>query len=254
MPITEGTTSYPDDNADDKGIGLYDGTNFYHFRADNSTGKNLRVALYAADGSVLIGAKNSAGSIPVVLASDQAAIPVTLGADTDVIGKVSIDQTTPGTTDRVTVGGIATPEVTPTVSSSPAYTAGDAVGGKMSFANAVRVSGGSGIIQSVRLVDQAKQSTAIDIIFFEADISTTVTDNAALDLADADALLAIGHVSIAATDYCALSDNSFATKTAIGLPFKLASGTTLYAAMVARGTPTFAATTDVVVQLGILQD
>lgn len=56
------------------------------------------------------GQKTMANSAPVVLASDQSSIPVTgavtisvaLPTGANVIGKVSIDQTTPGTTNAVT--------------------------------------------------------------------------------------------------------------------------------------------------------
>lgn len=90
MPVTEGTSSYPTDNSGDKAAGLYADSNgfFYHPRVDNATAKNQRIALYAADGSVLIGQKAMAASIPIVIASDQSAIPVTLGADTDLIGRI----------------------------------------------------------------------------------------------------------------------------------------------------------------------
>lgn len=49
------------------------------------------------------GQTTMANSSPVVLASDQTTIPVSLSADTDIIGKVGIDQTTPGTTNGVQV-------------------------------------------------------------------------------------------------------------------------------------------------------
>lgn len=50
-----------------------------------------------------VGQKAMAASIPVVIASDQASFPVTVAAGSAVIGKVSIDQTTPGTTNGVQV-------------------------------------------------------------------------------------------------------------------------------------------------------
>lgn len=68
-----------------------------------------------SDGAAaLIGQKVSASSLPVVLASDQSSIPVaaTLQAGAAIVGKVTTDQTTHGTTDLVAaditkVGGAA---------------------------------------------------------------------------------------------------------------------------------------------------
>jgi hypothetical protein len=52
-----------------------------------------------------LGQKTMAGSAPIVIASDQASIPVaaTLQAGSAIAGKVGIDQTTPGTTNGVQV-------------------------------------------------------------------------------------------------------------------------------------------------------
>lgn len=185
-------------------------------------------------------------------------------AGSAIIGKVGIDQTTDGTTNLVAakqsgsfnVGGVTTAiTATPTVSTSPAYTAADALGGKITLASAVRVSGGGGIIQALTLADKGKQSAAIDVVFFNADPSgTTFTDNGALTIADADLLAIIGVVSIAATDYSAFADNSIATKYGLGLAFKAVGSTSIYACLVNRGTPTYTSTTDIQLAVKILQD
>lgn len=142
------------------------------------------------------------------------------------------------------------------VSASPTvdtaiYAAGDLIGGKLTFANAARVASGNGEIFSVLLADQAKQSIAIDLILFDSDpTGTTFTDQAALDIADADLTKIICVVPI--TTYAALNDNSIGFAS-VRFPFALASGTSLYGCLVSRGTPTFAAGADVTVRLGILQ-
>lgn len=144
--------------------------------------------------------------------------------------------------------------VSPTVDTS-IYASGDLIGGKLSIANAARVAAGSGTIQGVVLADQAKQDAAIDVVFFSADpTGTTFTDQAALDVADADNLNIIGVIKILASDYSDFNDNSNATKSSQGLPFKLASGTSIYAALVCRGTPTYAAATDLQLKVKIYQD
>ena len=145
------------------------------------------------------------------------------------------------------------------VSASPtcdtsAYAAGDLIGGKLSFASAVQFAAGSGRIGNVLLVDQAKQQIEVDLILFGADpTGTTFTDQAALDIADADIDKVVAVVNLAF--YTAFSDNAIAQYSPPGgLPFKLASGTTLYGALVTRGAPTYAASTDLKAILTITQD
>lgn len=154
------------------------------------------------------------------------------------------------------VGGqTAVVQVTPTVETS-AYADGDLVGEKLTLTNAGRIEGGSLIVHSIVLADKAKQSAALDVVFFFADPSgTTFTDNAALDVADADLEKIAGVVSIAASDYADFNDNSVATVRNIGLLVDLPDGERdLYACLVTRGTPTYVETDDVDLSVGILQD
>jgi hypothetical protein len=158
-------------------------------------------------------------------------------------------------TNPIPTGGIVADLVaTPTVSAASIYADGDLVGGKITLASAVRAAGAGGVIQAITLTDLAKQSAAIDVIFFNADPSTTTfTDNAAFDVADAELVNIIGIVKLAAADYAAFNDSSAICKTGINLPFVLA-GTSLYAALVTRGTPTYAATTDVKLRVTVQQN
>lgn len=50
-----------------------------------------------------LGTKAMSGSLSVTVANDQTSIPVTVGASSNIIGNVRIDQTTPGTTNGVQV-------------------------------------------------------------------------------------------------------------------------------------------------------
>jgi hypothetical protein len=154
---------------------------------------------------------------------------------------------------RVTAQPTITIASTPTVSTSPAYTSGDSVGGKISLASAVRLAGTGGTITSVTITDKGKQSAAIDVVFFNADpTNTTFTDNGALTVHDTDLLTIIGVVPI--TSWAAFVDNSVGYANGLGLGYKIATGTTLYACLVTRGTPTYAATTDIQLVVGIIPD
>lgn len=150
------------------------------------------------------------------------------------------------------IGNTVTLTSTLTVTATT-YEALDLVGGKNTLSGAVRASAGSGRITSVVIADQAAQAGSYDAIYWSADPSaTTFTDEAALDVADADLLKII--CSIPVTTTTTFSDNGLTSSNNIGCAFEVPSGTSIYMAVVARSTPTFAATTDVQVRTTIEQD
>lgn len=142
--------------------------------------------------------------------------------------------------------------VTPTISSSPAYTAKDAIGGLMTFSNAVRASGGTCMIQSLQVVDKdnTPQDAIIDLVLFDRTL-TAPTDNAIFAPTDAEAATCVGIIPI--TIWSDFSVNSIAFVNNIGLEVVL-NGTDLFAVAVARSTPTYSGTTDLVFTLTIAQD
>jgi hypothetical protein len=145
----------------------------------------------------------------------------------------------------------ATLSASPTVDTA-IYASGDLIGGKLSFTSAVLASAGGGEILNCLLADQAKQDAEIDLVLFDADpTGTTFTDQAALDIADADLTKIIGIYRF--SDYADFADNAIAQVT-LASGFKLASGTTLFGALVSRGTPTYVAGTDVTVRISVIQN
>lgn len=144
--------------------------------------------------------------------------------------------------------------VTPTISTSPAYSVKDAVGGLMTFSNAVRASGGSCLIQALQIVDKdnTPQDSALDLVLFDRSI-TAPTDNAIFAPSDAEAANCVGIIPVLAADYGDFSVNSIASRFGLGLEVVL-NGTDLFGVLVARGTPTYSSTTDLVVTLTIIQD
>jgi len=120
-----------------------------------------------------------------------------------------------------------------------AYTAGDLVGTKLTLSDAFLYGEKEPYLLSITVQDLTKQNAALDFIFFDSDpTGTTFTNNAALDIADADLPKILGYVSL--TDYTSLSDNSVGSVASIGMAVK-PQGEDLYCAIVARGTPTYAA-------------
>lgn len=171
-------------------------------------------------------------------------------------GTTEVTQATAADLNATVVGNVGGKTTlikdTTAVSTSPAYTAGDAVGGKRTLSSAL-TSVGTGILESITILDRANQKAAMTLFIFDADPSAaTITDNSAF-VFSTDDLKVIAQINIAAADYVTTNSKAIAQKTGLGMTLKSA-GTTLYAALVTTGTPTFAATSDVQLEFGILQD
>lgn len=147
---------------------------------------------------------------------------------------------------------------TPTVDTS-AYVTGDLIGGKLTFSGALRSSTSAGYIASVMVYDKSVQAHDLDLVIFSEDPSaTTFTDQAAFDIADAD-LSKIGSVvSLVSANRMAFADNGVKFSTVShpikGVPVSGALTTTLYGALISRGTPTFATASDITVKICVSQD
>lgn len=144
--------------------------------------------------------------------------------------------------------------VAPTVTAG-AYSAGDVVGGVLTFADAARASGGCGMIQSVVVTDRGNVGSALKLILFSGSPSSAIADNGAFAWGtdDADMAKYQGEIDIASTDYTTLATKKVATIPNVGLLYAC-DATSLYGYLVCSGTPTYAATTDLAVRLGVLRD
>lgn len=126
-----------------------------------------------------------------------------------------------------------------------AYSDGDVVGGLLNLSE-LAGSGGGGTIRQILLVDDAAQSANIDVYFFDGEPST-VADNAAFASAMTAADLAklVGVVSL--SSYTTLNSNTYAVSTDVNLSHGTGE---LYAYLVLNGsTPTYAATTDIMLKV-----
>jgi hypothetical protein len=169
----------------------------------------------------------------------------------DVVGgNITVDDITDGN-----VGGFSTSiKDTTAVSASPDYSIGDAVGGKRTLASAVRVSGGTAILEDIILLDRANQGPGLEILFFDADpTSATITDNSGF-VFSTDDLKLIARVTIGQSDWTSLNSKKYAHIKSIGALLKAASGTSLYVAIVATTAYNAAATDDMQVIYKFLQD
>ena len=111
-----------------------------------------------------------------------------------------------------------------------------------------------GRIVAVILTDKSDNATEYDILTFNSTPVGTFTDQATVDPSDSDLLRMNPVINIASTDHFSFNDNGISSLAS------LASGAqgynsgnlpaTLYVALVSRGTPTYAASSDVTLTLG----
>lgn len=180
-----------------------------------------------------------------------------LGANSGTdIGDVTLNNTSSTPVPAVGIGTVVVPTVT--VSTSPAYSVGDNVGGKLTLSNAVRSSGGTAYLRSLLLVDTSNQKNALELLLFNADpSSSTITDNAAFVLHANDVAKLIRRYSLAAADYVTLDSKGILDLLLGDRPLVASGSTSLYAALVipaTGGTPTYAATSAISVRFGFLWD
>lgn len=148
------------------------------------------------------------------------------------------------------IPSIITITETPTISTS-AYASGDLLGTLIKFKDPELSENQRCLIQSIAVVDLDSEDVAVDVVFFNSNPSnTTFTDNAALDIADAD-MSKISHVE-SLTTYTGFSDNSIAVSQAVTIPTTYTDA--IYACLVTRGTPTYTATSDIVVRVTLIQE
>ena len=214
-------------------------------------------------GSNVVGAVTQSGTWNIGTVTTLPSIP----AGSSVIGKVGIDQTTPGTTNGVYVNTIAAGQnnignvggktiavtVTPTVTSANAYGTNYVVGGLLTFANAF-TSTGSGILQQVTVTCKKVETVAFTFVPFNSNPSnTTWTDAAAAAINAAD--VAAVRAPISLTNYSGLGTMTVISATGIGEAMSVGS-TSLYGVLIVSGTLTnnFGSTSDITVTVTILQD
>lgn len=140
----------------------------------------------------------------------------------------------------------------PTISAAAVYASGDAIGGKLTFAGATS-SKKSGTLNSIVIIDNDKENSAMDLVCFCKDFTATA-DNAAINISDADAINIIFSVAIAAADYKDIGGASVANLGNLGKQFTLSENTSVFCQLIARSTPTYTLATDLKLVLQFFQD
>lgn len=135
------------------------------------------------------------------------------------------------------------------VADTSAYVSGDVIDGPQTL---VGIGASHRLLTDIVIVDQDGEKAAIDFFFFNALPTGTYTDNAAFAVDSADYAKLIGVVSVVAGDYVDAGSDAIAQKTPINLEINPTADDNLYFIPVVRGTPTYAAATDLRFDFGFL--
>lgn len=152
------------------------------------------------------------------------------------------------------INGVSLIDVTLSLDTG-AYADGDVLADTQEVADALRLEGGSGVIQSVTILDRDDNGTAIDIVFLSKDVSLG-TENGAISISDADAINILGIVQVFAGDYVDLANSQFVTKTNLSIVAKNSEGLStksIYVGVISRATSTYTAA-GITLRIGILRD
>jgi hypothetical protein len=146
-------------------------------------------------------------------------------------------------------------KVIPTISTS-AYTAGDVVGGKITFTNALRLTSGSARLKSLTLVDEDNEKSAFTLLLFDSDY-TLVADNVTWTWNTADHAKLVAAISVRGGDISADGDwvtvggDAVATIPLADILVVGSGVASLYGALITHSTPTFGTTSDLHLHLGL---
>lgn len=140
----------------------------------------------------------------------------------------------------------------PTLSTSPDYAAGDMVGATVtSFGNVPNSAGGSIVLETIKVNDNAGQAPALILFFASADLNGaggTYTDNSPVVWGTGDKAKIDAIVTVAAANYKTVAGLSVQTLSNVGMTLT-PSVTTLYMLVVADGAYNAAASTDLRITL-----
>jgi hypothetical protein len=148
-------------------------------------------------------------------------------------------------------------EATPSIDAG-AYSDGDNLDGAIiSFANATAVTAGSGYIDSVTIIDKSGSGSTgknMMVAFCRSSI-TPNSQNSAFTLTDAQMEEVVARVTTVDAQWYNMGGGSMAqVPVSPPLPFKLPTGTTLYAVVKLIGAFTFGAVNDVIIRVHIVRN
>ena len=140
-----------------------------------------------------------------------------------------------------------------------AHADNDVIAQSIEIANAVQENGGTGIIQSIMLLDEDDEGPTVELLFSQ--VNSAITDDEGNSIgastADLDSTFRSFLGATTVSNWSDLADSQMGVKTNIGLVIKAASGTrSIWVHVINRsgGNYTPAATTDLKMRIAIVQD
>jgi hypothetical protein len=222
------------------------------------TAANSLSVTLASDGTLPLpsGASTAANqsTLNTAIGSSSSAV-VANGASGDIAGYLRTIKDAATDTTTASPVTVRTPcdviAITPVLDTS-IYASGNVLFDSTAISGAVRASDERAVLMSISVIDKDDQKPAMRLVFLKANVSLG-TANAAPSISDANAANYLGHVDIAAADYCDLGGVSVACAKAINLLLESASGTTTVymAAYLTAGTPTHTAS-GLVFNIGVI--
>jgi hypothetical protein len=151
---------------------------------------------------------------------------------------------------QVILGKSSNPVVVPVVTAGSAYTAGNVVGGKLIFRNAVDSQAKSGLLQAIRMVVKSIQTAGFKLAVFKGEPTNTPwADKVAPSLNSGDSSTLIGVFDLGSPEVSLGGTTSIYRTDNLAVPILL-PGVDLYGVLLTTGTPTFTASDDIV-ELGL---
>lgn len=157
----------------------------------------------------------------------------------DIIGSVPVS----GASDPVFV--------TPTITVG-AYSAGDVIGGVLTFAGAAIDSGGGGILQSLIIIDKDNEKAALSLLVFKETPASALADNAAFAWGSGDYDRLIARIDVLSSDYKTFGGDAIVNLSGLSRVYEC-TATSLFVYLVAEATPSYSAANDLIIGLGFLK-
>ncbi len=131
-----------------------------------------------------------------------------------------------------------------------AYSANDAVGGKLIFSGAGNQKSGSGFIHGLTIIDISQVKAALRLRLFDRNF-TAVADNAAFALSDADAKHCIAIIASSTYVDNAATSSIYTVAFSNPIAYRCYGGNSLYGQLECTATPTYSTTADLTVILHV---
>lgn len=145
--------------------------------------------------------------------------------------------------------------VTPTITVSTAtYAAGDVVGGKITFTDAMRITSGSGVLQDLLITTLDGELLTGTLLIFDSDPTANIADNAAWAWSAGDHAKLQAKIEVVSGDYDIYDGDAIAHLRNLGIVVKANGVDNLYGYFITNSTPTFTATNDLQMRAKFFRD